>query len=59
MGHASSRPAAAILDPELTAGLPPGVTAATGMDALTHALESCMSKRANPWSDGIALQVCG
>jgi alcohol dehydrogenase len=27
------------------------------MDALTHALESCMSKRANPWSDGIALQV--
>jgi alcohol dehydrogenase len=57
MGHASSRPAAAILDPDLTAGLPPGVTAATGMDALTHALESCMSKRANPWSDGIALQV--
>jgi alcohol dehydrogenase len=57
VGHASSRPAAAILDPDLTVGLPPGVTAATGMDALTHALESCMSKRANPWSDGIALQV--
>jgi alcohol dehydrogenase len=56
-GHASSRPAAAILDPDLTAGLPPGATAATGMDALTHALESCMSSRANPWSDGIALQV--
>jgi alcohol dehydrogenase class IV len=57
VGHASSRPAAAILDPDLTAGLPPGATAATGMDALTHALESCMSSRANPWSDGIALQV--
>jgi alcohol dehydrogenase len=56
-GHASSRPAAAVLDPDLTAGLPPGATAATGMDALTHALESCMSSRANPWSDGIALQV--
>jgi alcohol dehydrogenase len=57
VGHASSRPAAVILDPDLTAGLPPGATAATGMDALTHALESCMSSRANPWSDGIALQV--
>jgi alcohol dehydrogenase class IV len=57
VGHASSRPAAAILDPDLTAGLPPGATAATGMDALTHALESCMSSRANPWSDGIALQA--
>jgi alcohol dehydrogenase class IV len=56
-GHASSLPAAAILDPDLTVGLPPGTTAATGMDALTHALESCMSSRANPWSDGIALQV--
>jgi alcohol dehydrogenase len=50
-------PAAAILDPELTVGLPPSVTAATGMDALTHALESYLSINANPWSDGIALQV--
>ncbi len=57
VGHASSLPATVILDPDLTAGLPPGATAATGMDALTHALESCMSRRANPWSDGIALQV--
>jgi alcohol dehydrogenase len=57
VGHASSRPAAAILDPELTHGLPPTATAATGMDALTHALESSMSRRANPWSDGIARQV--
>jgi len=57
VGHASSMPAAAILDPALTVGLPPAVTAATGLDALTHALESYLSARPNPWSDGIALQV--
>ena len=57
VGHASTLPAAAILDPDLTLGLPPAGTAATGMDALTHALESYLSRRANPWSDGIALQV--
>jgi len=57
VGHASTMPAAAVLDPELTTGLPPGATAATGMDALTHALESYLSVRANPWSAGIALQV--
>ena len=49
--------AAAVLDPELTVGLLPGPTAATGMDALTHAVESYLSVRANPWSAGIALQV--
>jgi len=57
VGGATSLPVAAILDPELTASLPPGGTAATGMDALVHALESCMSRRANPWSEGIALQA--
>jgi alcohol dehydrogenase len=57
VGGATSLPAAAILDPELTASLPPGATAATGMDALVHALESCMSRRANPWAEGIALQA--
>ncbi|MEV5411214.1 iron-containing alcohol dehydrogenase [Thermopolyspora sp. NPDC052614] len=57
VGHATALPRAAVLDPELTLGLPPGPTAATGMDALTHALESFSSVRANPWSDGIALQV--
>jgi alcohol dehydrogenase class IV len=57
VGHASTRPASAILDPELTVGLPPAATAATGVDALTHAIESYLSVRANPWSDGIALQV--
>jgi alcohol dehydrogenase len=57
VGHATALPRAAVLDPELTVGLPAGATAATGMDALTHALESFSSVRANPWSDGIALQV--
>jgi alcohol dehydrogenase len=57
VGHASTLPAAAVLDPRLTTGLPPAATAATGMDALTHALESYLSVRSNPWSDGIALQV--
>jgi alcohol dehydrogenase len=57
VGHATALPRAAVLDPELTVGLPPAPTAATGMDALTHALESFSSVRANPWSDGIALQV--
>jgi alcohol dehydrogenase class IV len=57
VGGATALPVAAILDPELTASLPPGGTAATGMDALVHALESCMSRRANPWSEGIALQA--
>ncbi len=57
VGHESALARAAVLDPELTLGLPPSATAATGMDALTHALESFLSVRANPYSDGIALQV--
>ncbi|MFZ4894277.1 iron-containing alcohol dehydrogenase family protein [Plantibacter sp. Mn2098] len=57
VGHTSALARAAILDPDLTVGLPPSATAATGMDALTHALESYLSVRANPYSDGIALQV--
>ena len=48
VGHASSMPVAAILDPALTVGLPPAVTAAAGLDALTHALESYLSVRAQP-----------
>ncbi|HEY8911910.1 iron-containing alcohol dehydrogenase [Lacisediminihabitans sp.] len=57
VGHDSALARAAILDPDLTVGLPAGATAATGMDALTHSLESYLSVRANPYSDGIALQV--
>lgn len=57
VGHASSMPVAVILDPELTVGLPPAVTAATGLDALARALESYLAARPNPWSDGIARQA--
>ncbi|WP_280138817.1 iron-containing alcohol dehydrogenase [Fictibacillus solisalsi] len=45
----------AILDAELTVGLPMEVTAATGMDALTHAIESYTSKTSNPASEALAL----
>jgi len=57
VGHSSALAKAAILDPELTLGLPPGATAATGMDALVHAVESYVSLKPNPYSDAIALGV--
>ncbi len=47
-------PDVAILDPELTLSLPPGLTAATGMDALTHAIEAIISLGAQPLSDALA-----
>ncbi|HET7480304.1 MAG TPA: iron-containing alcohol dehydrogenase, partial [Rubrobacteraceae bacterium] len=56
-GHASVRPEVAVLDPLLTVGLPPAATAATGVDALTHALEALMSRNGNPYAEGLALQV--
>jgi alcohol dehydrogenase class IV len=43
------------LDPELTVGLPAGVTAATGMDALTHLVESYLARGVHPLCDGVAL----
>lgn len=48
-------PKAAILDPELTLGLPPRLTAATGMDAIAHCMETFMASAFNPPADGIAL----
>jgi alcohol dehydrogenase len=57
IGHPSVLPVASVLDPELTLGLPPGPTAATGVDALTHSLESLLSRNPNPFAEAIALQV--
>jgi alcohol dehydrogenase len=57
VGHESVLPRLAILDPELTIGLPPGPTAATGVDALTHSLESLLSRNPNPFAEAIALGV--
>ena len=48
-------PKAALLDPTLTLGLPPGLTAATGMDAIAHCMETFMAAPFNPPADGIAL----
>ncbi|MGB3714463.1 MAG: iron-containing alcohol dehydrogenase [Candidatus Promineifilaceae bacterium] len=50
-------PHVAIVDPELTRGLPPGLTAATGMDAFVHALEAFVGQRANPFTDELALSA--
>jgi len=48
-------PSIALCDPELTYGLPPGLTAATGMDAISHCLETFMAPAFNPPADAIAL----
>src|SRR3954452_15603852 len=48
-------PKTAICDPELTLGLPPFLTAATGMDAIAHCMETFMAPAVNPPADGIAL----
>ena len=48
-------PKTALLDPELTLGLPPMLTAATGMDAIAHCMETFMAAPFNPPADGIAL----
>ena len=48
-------PRAAICDPELTLGLPPGPTAATGMDAFTHCLEAYLSNGFHPLADAVAI----
>jgi 4-hydroxybutyrate dehydrogenase len=48
-------PKSAICDPELTFGLPPVLTAATGMDAIAHCIETFLAPAFNPPADGIAL----
>jgi len=50
-------PRVAILDPKLTIGLPAGLTAATGMDAISHAIESMHSLQSEYFSDGLALHA--
>ncbi|HEY4020901.1 MAG TPA: iron-containing alcohol dehydrogenase [Pseudonocardiaceae bacterium] len=57
IGHDTVRPRIAMLDPELTIGVPAPVTAATGIDALVHGIESLSSRGANPISVGYAMQA--
>jgi alcohol dehydrogenase len=57
IGHDTVRPRIAMLDPELTIGVPAPVTAATGIDALVHGIESLSSRGANPISIGYARQA--
>jgi alcohol dehydrogenase class IV len=52
-------PTMAALDPELTTGLPRQVTAATGMDALTHAIEAFIGQWSTPYTDRMALAAVG
>lgn len=49
-------PRVALVDPELTHGLPPETTAATGLDALTQLIEPYVSSRANPLTDGFSIE---
>lgn len=54
--HPKMMPAAVVLDAELTVGLPPPITAATGMDALSHCLEAYCAQGFHPMADGIAAE---
>jgi len=54
--HPQMLPGCVILDPELTVGLPPMLTAATGMDALSHNLEAYCSPLYHPMAEGIAIE---
>ncbi|MGZ9811793.1 iron-containing alcohol dehydrogenase [Pseudoroseicyclus sp. H15] len=54
--HPALLPAVVIADPELTLGLPPALTAGTGMDAFAHCLEAFCSPHFHPMSHGIALE---
>jgi alcohol dehydrogenase class IV len=54
--HPEMQPNLVIADPQLTLGLPPGLTAATGMDALAHCFEAYCAPAYHPMADGIALE---
>jgi alcohol dehydrogenase class IV len=54
--HPAIMPRVAILDPELTVGLPPRLTAATGMDALAHCLEAYCTPPYHPLAQGVAIE---
>src|SRR5690606_28725546 len=53
--HPGLMPRIAVLDPALIVGLPPQITAATGMDAFTHGLEAYLARGFHPMADAIAL----
>lgn len=55
--HPKMLPSVVILDPELTCGLPPHITAATGIDALSHSLEALCSPFYHPMAEGIAVEA--
>ncbi|MEU7786813.1 iron-containing alcohol dehydrogenase [Amycolatopsis sp. NPDC049159] len=57
IGHPSVKPLIAVLDPELTVGLPAPVTAASGLDALVHGIESLSSRGSSPISAAYATQA--
>jgi alcohol dehydrogenase class IV len=57
IGHSSVKPRIAVLDPELTLGLPARITAATGLDALVHGIESLASRGSTPFSAAYATQA--
>lgn len=54
LGVPYAYPEIAIIDPGLSVSMPPKVTASTGIDALSHAIDSVMNKLANPWYDSLA-----
>lgn len=58
IGGESLIPDLAIIDPQFTFSCPKNVTAATGLDALTHAIESFTSRKAQPLTDTMALSAC-